>query len=152
MAAVTQDLRAPTRPSSLFWRRLGAKELDHERVWAGVFLLGLLVAVVTPERLRWGLVCPIKALTGFPCLTCGGNRALSALLRADPVAALRWNPLVALVILLWAAYAVYAAVVVLGRLPRLRFCVSSRRTRPVVLLTLIMVVAANWLYLVVTGV
>ena len=40
--------------------------------------------------------CPLLALFGVPCVTCGGTRALVALVTGDAFQALAWNPLVAL--------------------------------------------------------
>ena len=40
--------------------------------------------------------CAFRSLTGIPCPTCGGTRALLALGRLDVFAALAWNPLVTL--------------------------------------------------------
>ena len=40
--------------------------------------------------------CPLLTLVGIPCVTCGGTRALVALVTGDAIEALAWNPLVAL--------------------------------------------------------
>ena len=47
-------------------------------------------------------------MTGLPCPTCGATRALLALARLDPVAALAWNPLVTLAVLAFLAGGVVA--------------------------------------------
>ena len=43
-----------------------------------------------------GAPCPLLAIVGIPCVTCGGTRALVALVTGDAIDALTWNPLVAL--------------------------------------------------------
>lgn len=41
------------------------------------------------------VACPLLQLTGLPCPTCGGTRALAALVSGDLGAAFAWNPAVA---------------------------------------------------------
>jgi len=49
--------------------------------------------------------CPIRALLGFPCPTCGVSRSALALLRLDFRASLRYHPLtVPLLLLVWFAF------------------------------------------------
>ena len=79
-------------------RPLAGREVDHERLWLSVALAGaalvvLWVAAGHEELPR--LICPFRHLTGIPCFTCGGTRALLALTRGDVQAAFLWNPLVA---------------------------------------------------------
>ena len=40
--------------------------------------------------------CPMYAVTGIPCPSCGSTRAVISVLRGDFTAALRWHPLVVL--------------------------------------------------------
>ncbi len=40
--------------------------------------------------------CPLLVIFGIPCVTCGGTRALVALMTGNAAVALAWNPLVAL--------------------------------------------------------
>ena len=62
--------------------------------------LGLVLAAAAtalPSWLRLMLpVCPLRAVTGIACPTCGGTRAVLALLRGDVTGSLAWNPFVAL--------------------------------------------------------
>jgi hypothetical protein len=57
---------------------------------AARFLPG--IAVLLPA-------CPLRALTGLPCPTCGTTRALLALAAGHPAAAIAWNPLAVLAVL-----------------------------------------------------
>jgi hypothetical protein len=66
-------------------------------------LLALAVGLLHLDRLPVSL-CVFKAVTGWPCLTCGATRALGRLLAGDLAGALALNPLVAaaaLAVLLW---------------------------------------------------
>ena len=64
------------------------------------------------ERVR--ILCPLLELTGVPCPTCGGTRALVALAQADVLGALAWNPMVALAGMLAVAWSVAAVAMLVG--------------------------------------
>jgi len=48
--------------------------------------------------------CGFRLLTGIPCPFCGGSRAFFALANFEPGAALRWNPLATVAVLMSAAW------------------------------------------------
>jgi len=91
--------------------------------------------------------CAFHQFTGLPCLTCGSTRAAGALLHGEGLAALRWNPLAAAGLLgMAAAWGYAAAVCLLGwRRFRPKF---SRATGWALRLLLVLVLLANWIYLV----
>ena len=91
--------------------------------------------------------CPFRALTGWPCLSCGSTRALAALSRLDLGAALWWNPLAAVsVALLLAGGLVAGAAVLSGRaLPRVGPPPGWLRV------AVIAAAAGNWAWLAATG-
>lgn len=136
---------------TLVWRRLRPLEIDHEALWllvggASLCLLG--VALATP-----GIqlpVCVFKTLTGLPCPSCGVTRAVIALSRGDVGRALFLNPLAALACGAALVYLLYAAAVLVLRLPRLRPVVSPLGAR-VVRVTTVAVLAVNWAWLIATG-
>lgn len=135
------------------WRHLQAHETDHEQLWLSVALAGAAMALLWQASGSSELPpfhCPFKALTGWPCVTCGGTRAALALLRGAPAEAFHFNPLVTLALVGLGVYAVYAAIVSTFRLPRLRLTWAPALSRPLraaVWLTL----AANWLFLLTDG-
>jgi hypothetical protein len=94
--------------------------------------------------------CVFKAVTGWPCVTCGATRAILALLALDLPAAWRSNPLVILLTAGWSAYAVYGAGAVLGAWPRLAVELKSRECAALRAGALL-AVAAAWTFLVVDG-
>ncbi len=112
-------------------------------------LLGTMRGALSPVALLPG--CPFHVLTGLPCPTCGGTRALLALARLEWREALVLNPLV-------------ASAAVLGGPLMLAFVMLARSTRrnPAELalgafrttggrLILIATIAANWAYLISAG-
>jgi hypothetical protein len=124
------------------------REKDPELLWGSV--LGA-AALIGSGWLWSGLptpLCPLHALTGLPCPTCGMTRAANALLRGDLVAALRWNPFVTLVLAGAGIYVVYAALVVMRPLPRLRLEMLSRAESRWGRISLFVFLALNWIYLI----
>lgn len=135
----------------LTWRHRRAGEFDWELAAgatltaAGGLAAGWLALGLPRPR------CVFHALTGFPCLTCGGTRSFQSLLGGDLAAAAAWNPLVFVVGAGLGAFWIYALVVVALRLPRLRAdppATISARARWL----LALILAANWIYLAVRAV
>jgi hypothetical protein len=63
-----------------------------------------LVAAAAGVLLVVGWHCPIRALVGAPCPTCGMTRALRHALHGDFAGATRWHPLVWIVVPFVAAW------------------------------------------------
>jgi hypothetical protein len=91
--------------------------------------------------------CPVRALTGWPCPTCGATRAALALADLDLGAAFVWNPLAAAALLLLVAGGLLAAsLAALGRLP------AEPKTLPFAARWAVAAaLAANWVYLIWAG-
>ncbi len=92
----------------------------------------------------WEMLCPLREITGIPCPTCYGTRALVAAAAGHWATALRFNPLVAVAGIGLLAYVPGAAAVVAAGWPRPRvpeFLV--RYAAP----TACSLVLANWAYL-----
>lgn len=93
-------------------------------------------------------LCAWKHTTGLPCAGCGGTRAVSLLLAGHAVSAFTLNPGAVGGALLFAALAVYAALVLLFRIEPLRFpFLRSKACR----IAVIGAIAANWVYLLLAG-
>jgi hypothetical protein len=102
--------------------RQRAGDVDHEILWASVggITLGGAVAwlrLFGPPP----LVCPFRLATGLPCPTCGSTRALAALVAGHLARSLALNPAVLPGCIVAVGYMVYALIVVVFRLPRIRF-------------------------------
>jgi hypothetical protein len=134
---MTVSLRKPFR-----------SETDYELIWLLVFGSAAAFACIW---IRLGLFvppCRFHAITGLPCLTCGGTRAVRSLLEGRIVNAIEWNPLALAAVLGLAAFLVYAFVVVVFRLPRLRVGALTRPAATFLRVALVVAIAANWIYLV----
>jgi len=77
-------------------------------LWGGAALACAAAAPFARDLARGVPPCAFHAVTGLPCPTCGATRAVLALARLDPVAALAWNPLVTLAVLAFLAGGVVA--------------------------------------------
>ena len=117
-------------------------------LWGGV---ATLLVIVSPMagRLPTSLpACPIKSVTHLPCPTCGTTRAAVALSRLDLAAALTINPLAAVSWVLLVGGGLVAGLWVLTgrpiREPDWRLSVRARWF-------LVLVVVANWIYLIEAG-
>jgi hypothetical protein len=133
------------------WRRLAPGELDHELLWSAVGLAAVcLLAVVALTPLAFPLVCPLSALSGVPCPTCGSTRALFALGEGRWLAALRFNPLTTVAVTLGIPWLAHGVVASLLRLPRLRLRPDPADRRRLRLLAWL-AIAFAWVFLIVDG-
>lgn len=131
----------------LVWRRRLAQEGDPELLWLAVSVAAIAGAVGwLALALPWPK-CPFLAVTGFPCLTCGATRSAITFLHGNIVAAAGWNPLAFAVLCVVIALDLYAAIVVIGRMPRLRIIDWSVTEKNVVRIAVICLLALNWIYL-----
>lgn len=131
----------------LAWRRRLAHEGDPELIWlavSGAALAG--AAGWFALALPWPK-CPFLAVTGWPCLTCGATRSAIAFLHGNFVAAAGWNPLAFAALSGLVTFDLYAAMVLVGRRPRLRIVDWSVTDKNVVRIAVICLLALNWIYL-----
>ena len=78
---------------------LRAPSLDERRlviVWGAAALIALALRPVLPAIAALSPVCPIHALLGIPCASCGTTRAALRLARLDVIGAVQVNPLATL--------------------------------------------------------
>jgi hypothetical protein len=111
----------------------------------GALLAAPIAAIGSPGL---GLGCPILAITGLPCPTCGGTRAVHLMFEGDPDL-LRYNPVWAIAVgVAWALAALVAWRRLRGRAaigPRLRPAFAWLRARPAAIAALAAgLAAAGW--------
>jgi hypothetical protein len=134
------------------WRRLRADELDHELLWLLVSCGALICALVW---LGLGLPrprCAFHQITGWACFGCGTTRCVQHLLAGSFGEALRMNPLAFAAIAAGALFNLYATVVLVLRLPRVRFDQLSVSQTRVLRFCAILAVALNWAWVLANGV
>ncbi|HEX8078266.1 MAG TPA: DUF2752 domain-containing protein, partial [Chthoniobacterales bacterium] len=95
-----------------------------------------------------GLRCPFLTVTGLPCITCGATRCAIAFAHGEFPLAWSWNPLAFVGMCGVALFDLYAAIVVLARLPRLRLVSWTRPEKFALRIAVIALAAINWIYLI----
>jgi hypothetical protein len=93
--------------------------------------------------------CTFKNLTGCPCCGCGATRATHALLSGKIDEAISLNPMIVAGFIAFAAYGIFAVTSVAftnGR--RIRPDGLPRRTGMMIRITLVLLVAANWAWVI----
>jgi uncharacterized protein DUF2752 len=122
-------------------------ETDHELVWL-VVSLGAFLGLAVWLGARWPTPqCAFHSLTGLPCLTCGATRAAFQFLHGHFATSFLFNPLAFLTYCTVVAFDLYALAVVATGAPRLRFKNISRWEKLVARWGVVLLVAANWAYL-----
>lgn len=107
-------------------------------VWLGLLLV---VRVFDAQSGRQTTVCAFKLLTGYPCPTCGGTRAVDAAARGHFSQAIYLNPLVCLVMIGLLGW--LSVRLVLGRRVSMEM---SPREKAAAWVIAIGSLAANWAY------
>jgi hypothetical protein len=110
-------------------------------------LAGLPAAAAFLHRSELLAPCPLRTLTGIPCLTCGATRSLTALAQGDVAAALTASPVTVLGVVLVAAWALASLVMTVWPATRRRLELSRGERRVTVWLVAGLVLA-NWVWLV----
>lgn len=128
------------------WRR-AAPEL----VFAAIIVFCFAMLLAAPHALLPPIPCLFHSLTGYPCVGCGGTRALLLLAQGDLFGASLMNPLVAAGALVSAIFVGYVLALVIFERDPVR--VDFRRGAPLLLLRFAApaLVAANWIYLISDG-
>jgi len=131
----------------MIWRRLRPGELNHEAIWLVVSVatlfgvwLWLHLAYPVPQ-------CVFHRITGLPCPTCGVTRCLRHAFHGEWKVAAAFNPLALMGLAFGAGYNLYAAAVLVFRMPRLRFDHLSPLTRTGIRFAAIAVILGNWAWL-----
>ena len=128
-------------------RPLAPGENDYELIWLCVTLVSLAAAAGwLTVGLPWPH-CAFLALTGHPCVTCGATRCAIALFHANFFGAWKWNPFVFVLLFGISIFDIYAFVVIVTRGRRLRLTNFSAGEKNLVRIIAIVVLLANWIYL-----
>jgi Protein of unknown function (DUF2752) len=128
-------------------RPLAPKETDFELLFVAVTLL---VAVPCFAWLAMDLPwpkCLLRHLTGIPCPTCGATRCALALAHGNLAGAWIRNPFMFVCYVGTGLLDLYAATVVLFRLPRIRLANLPAEIKHRLCVIVAIALAINWCYL-----
>jgi hypothetical protein len=131
---------------SFFFSKRKQRETELGIVYGGIALIALLAARFLPV-LEIAPSCAFKALTGFPCPTCGSTRSLVHLAHTDFSAAFAMNPLICSAFFIGVFSLLYGIPASFFRLPKLtvRLTDLEKGTIRAVAVTAVLI---NWLYLI----
>jgi len=92
------------------------KRLTALLIWLSIALGATYLFIFEPGKTGFFPACPFRTLTGFTCPGCGSTRGLHRLLHGDIVSALKFNPLMVLLLpFLLCALVRYTVAAVRGR-------------------------------------
>ena len=74
------------------------KRLTALLIWLSIVIGATYLFIFEPGKTGFFPACPFRTLTGFTCPGCGSTRGLHRLLHGDIVAALKFNPLMVLLL------------------------------------------------------
>ena len=117
-------------------------------IYGGIVLLALLAGRYLPV-LALAPSCVFKALTGVPCPTCASTRSIVYLSHGDVASAFFMNPLVCAGALAALVYLLYSLFTLFFVVPRVIVALSGKE-KDRIRVFVVLLVLANWLYLVIT--
>jgi len=128
-----------------------ASSLEGYGIIYGIIIILILLAArfIPPSYIP--ALCPFKGITGLPCPTCGGSRALSKLAHLDPLGAFDMNPLISSFTTIGIILFSYSTVAFILRPLRIgvRFNQIEKRLLRLACLGIIIL---NWFYLIISGI
>ncbi len=123
-------------------------QIEFGIIYGGIVLLGLVVTRFF-HATQFLPGCVFRSLTGIPCPTCGSTRAMNFLAEGKIIAALSMNPLVAAAIISSLLYLAYTLITLVFTLRRVNV-VLDERGQAGLRVAIVLLVALNWLYLIIT--
>lgn len=135
----------------LILKPLQKQDIDYERFGLIFSGLGFLAFQFFLKDIALRFTCPFKKLTGIPCLSCGMTRALADYSALDPLGAFLHNPLVTMMCISLSVYLIYAVIAVAFGTRRIRIDPLHRTLTRAGRILVLSLLAANWLYLIISG-
>jgi len=128
-------------------RRTGG-QIEFGIIYGGIVLFALFAGRFLPV-LSLAPDCAFHALTGAPCPTCGATHSIVYLSHGAFVSAFTINPLVAACAAVAILFLFYCLFTLAFHIPRVGVVLSSSE-KDRLRLTAVLLVAVNWLYLIIT--
>jgi len=122
----------------------GRQSLSIHVVWMVIIFGVLAVYKFSPPA-----ICVFHEVTGYPCLSCGATRAANAFFEGDLTSMIYFNPLV---VMFCAGLFFFSLFKLLEFIFNFKLILRfDRKTALGARLLLVVMVAANWLFLIVSG-
>ncbi len=121
-------------------------ELEFGIIYGAIVLLALVAGRSLPVE-QVLPACVFKGLAGIPCPTCGSTHAVVYLSHGNVAGALAANPLLSAGVMMALLYFFYSLIAHIFAVPRLSVSLSGRE-KDGVRVGVVVLVAANWIYLI----
>ncbi len=121
-------------------------ELEFGIIYGAIVLLALVAGRSLPVE-QVLPACVFKGLAGIPCPTCGSTHAVVYLSHGNVAGALAANPLLSAGAMMALLYFFYSLIARIFAVPRLSVSLSDRE-KDGVRVGVVVLVAANWIYLI----
>jgi len=121
-------------------------ELEFGIIYGVIVILALVAGRFLPVEQVFP-ACVFKGLAGIPCPTCGSTHAVVYLSRGNLAGALAANPLLSASVMIALLYFFYSLPARIFAVPRLSVSLSDRE-KDGVRVGAVVLVAANWIYLI----
>jgi hypothetical protein len=116
-------------------------------IWGAIAICAIIAAGFVTYFMRDLPVCPFKALTGYPCLTCGGTRCLAEMAHLSLWQGFKFNPFIWLTVVGMIAFSLLVA---LGFLFKRGIAITlSENEKKAIRFSIIALMAINWIYLII---
>jgi hypothetical protein len=132
--------------------RLKKTDLDHEKLWGGLFVFLFLFIQCLPSWFINQYPCLFRKITGLPCLSCGITRILLLLGQGEMAQAFRLSPLFTLAAVGAAGFVIYCFIAWIFGLKRIRISFDSRKEFLLLMTGLGMLLILNWVLSILRGV
>ncbi len=117
-------------------------------VWGAIAILTIVAARIFSGLLPLAPPCIFRTITGIPCLTCGGSHCVVALSHINPLASFLYNPLIMISCIGLILFSLgYAFAIIFRR----RFSLALSKTeKRIIRIAIVLLMGANWAYLIIS--
>ena len=115
-------------------------------IWGFIAIVAIIVSGFVVHYFHDLPICPFKAITGYPCLTCGGTRCLAEMSQFSLWESFKYNPFIWITAIGMIAFSLYVAgILIFKRGISISLTPKEERAARI---TIISLIAINWIYLI----
>lgn len=133
----------------------GKNTVEYGLIYGSIIIF-LLVAVRALElvldipQVLSNFPCTFKSITHIPCLTCGMTRSIISLIHLNVIDAFKMNPLIFLTILILLLWGLWSLIALIIKPKHIKIELTPTERR-IIILSIVVLLIMNWLYLICAG-